>query len=337
LSCNYAPLPDEALLHFSGPDTLTFLQGQTTCDTRLLTPAQALPGACCTPQGRVVCDFLLCRLGPDHHALRLRRDIRAAAAARFGKYLLFSKAKMDPGRESWQVLACWGEQARATLWEVFGAAPVGAAPVGAAPVGAAPVAGAPPGKRYCTLAGEGFVLVQVDEEGRQFECYVDQAEHPHWLQRMASAMQLSRQESWHALQIAAGIGRIEAATVEQFIPQVLNYDLTGHISFSKGCYTGQEVIARLHYRGRAKRRMHLAEFCATDLPGGTPPAAGTGLYPAAGVQPVGAVVNSALVGAGRGVALVVAPGAAVAAGLRLGGPDGPSLLAQSLPYPLPTA
>ena len=81
MTCYYANLDHEALLHVQGPDALSFLQGQVTCDTRSLRADLALPGACCTVQGRVVFDFLLGQLEADHLVLRMRRDILASSAA----------------------------------------------------------------------------------------------------------------------------------------------------------------------------------------------------------------------------------------------------------------
>ena len=81
LNCEFTTLPGEGLLHISGPETLGFLQGQTTCDTRRLDASTAIPGAYCTPQGRVVCDFLLLQLGQEHVGLRMRSDILDASAA----------------------------------------------------------------------------------------------------------------------------------------------------------------------------------------------------------------------------------------------------------------
>jgi len=92
LNCNYALLEQEALLHIVGPDTLKFLQGQTTCDTREVDSEHATPGAFCTPQGRVICDFLICELAPEHFSLRMRREIRDNSATAFGKYIIFSKS-----------------------------------------------------------------------------------------------------------------------------------------------------------------------------------------------------------------------------------------------------
>ena len=92
MTCYYANLDHEALLHVQGPDALSFLQGQVTCDTRSLRADLALPGACCTVQGRVVFDFLLGQLEADHLVLRMRRDILASSAALLAKYIVFSKA-----------------------------------------------------------------------------------------------------------------------------------------------------------------------------------------------------------------------------------------------------
>jgi folate-binding protein YgfZ len=307
LTCQFAALEQESLLHIAGPDSLVFLQGQTTCDTREVNPQHALPGAFCTPQGRVVCDFLLSQLSEEHFALRLRRDIRALSSATFGKYIIFSKAELDAERDDWQLLACWGADAAGTLADIFGAVPA---------------------QRYGAHAGEGFVLVQLDDAGQQFECYLDSSSHPQWSARIAQSMQAATPDQWQALQIAAGIGRIETATVEEFIPQMLNYDLTDHISFNKGCYTGQEVVARLHYRGKPKRRMYLAQ-----LPGSEPIAAGTALFTDGSEQSVGNVVNCALNGDVL-TALVVATVGGVENGLHLDSPDGPTLIIGDLPYSL---
>jgi folate-binding protein YgfZ len=307
LNCQYSLLQQEALLHIAGPDSLTFLQGQTTCDTRKLDPDHALPGVYCTPQGRVVCDFLLSQLAEDHYALRLRRDIRASSSTTFGKYIIFSKAELDDQRDDWQIVACWGPDAAQTLREIFGAAPTA---------------------RFGACSGDDFVLVQIDEASQQFECYLDSKTNPQRLAQVDELMQASDEHAWQALEITSGMGRIEASTSEEFVPQMLNYDLTGHISFNKGCYTGQEVVARLHYRGKSKRRMYLAE-----LPGAEPVSAGTPLFSTGTEQSVGNVVNSAI-SDDQLVGLVVATANGVENGLHLGAKDGPVLSIGELPYSL---
>ena len=305
MNCQYAPLEEEALLHIAGPDSLTFLQGQTTCDTRSVDPGHAIPGAYCTPQGRVVCDFLLSQLAEDHYVMRMRRDIRAGSAITFGKYIIFSKAELDAERDDWQVLACWGPDAAGALNDLFGAVPA---------------------ERFGAIGGDGFVLVQMDDNSQHFECYLETAKNPQRLAQMDEIMHLAPPAAWQALQINAGIGRIEAATTGEFIPQMLNYDLTGHINFTKGCYTGQEVVARLHYRGKPKRRMYQAE-----LPGIETVTAGTPLYSSGTQQSVGNIVNSALTDE-RQLGLIVATATGVENGLHLEAEDGPALKVGELPY-----
>ncbi len=302
------PLPGESLLHIRGPDALAFLQGQATCDTRSLDASSALPGACCTPQGRVICDFLLVQLEADHLALRMRRDILDVAAATLGRYIVFSRAELDAAQDTWQAVACWGSEAAGQVAELCGVRPH---------------------RRYEVVSGPGLLAVQVDDEGAQFECYLDRSRHGELPAPLAHGLVQEGEARWRALQIANGIGRVERPTVESFVPQMLNYDLTGHISFSKGCYTGQEVVARLHYRGRSKRRLYLVRF---EGPADTP--AGTELFTAAGGQSVGSIVNAAAADRGGAVALAVATAEGVAAGLHLGNPEGPSLAVGRLPYPV---
>ncbi len=308
MSTFYTTLEQESLLHITGPDSATFLQGQTSCDTRQLDASTALPGVYCTPQGRVVCDFLLCEAAQDHCLLRMRRDIRHHACETFAKYIIFSKAELSE-TDDWQLLACWGSGAADSLARVFGAAPAG---------------------RYGSLRGDDFLLVQVDSEACQFECYLRNGGAAAWSEKLADGALRANENSWRILQLRNGVGRIEAATIEEFIPQMLNYDLTGHINFNKGCYTGQEVVARLHYRGKSKRRMYLASSAAGPAP------AGTALHSPAAQQSVGNVVNSASGEDGTGLALVVATAEGHSAGLHLESADGPLLTPEDLPYSLPT-
>lgn len=303
LNCYYSPLPGEALLHIDGPDALTFLQGQTTCDTRPVGPARAALGAYCTPQGRVVCDFLLAALGPEHVVLRMRREVREHAAGVLGKYIVFSRAELDAARDDWQVAAVWGPDAAALIGAVFGSAP---------------------GAAMACVSGADFTVVQTNDSATAFECYLG-PDSP-WSTALGQAVPETGEAAWRAAQIRAGLARIEAATADKFVPQVLNYDLTGHINFKKGCYTGQEVVARLHYRGTSKRRSFLATL---------PREAGAGdpVFDRSGEKNVGDVVNCAVEGDAI-VALVSATTEAAASGLCLQPGGSAPLTLGELPYPV---
>ncbi len=305
--CRIAPLEHEGLLLLDGPDTLAFLQGQLTCDLRELAPERALPGACCTPQGRVACDFLLAQTGPHAAALRMSADILDHAAATLGKYIIFSKSGISQGGNDWQLFGCWGAGAGERVRALFGSAPA---------------------TRLGVVAGESGLVLQLDDAGQRFECWLRTGPAA---ERLAAAAEPAAAGSWRALDIAAGIGRIERPTVEEFVPQMLNYDLTGHVSFSKGCYTGQEVVARLHYRGTAKRRLYPVQIEAAD-----PAPAGTPLFGDDDGRSLGTLVNA--VREGRSVlASAVIAVAEASRPLRVGSPDGPVLRAGLPPYTLPEA
>jgi folate-binding protein YgfZ len=268
-------------------------------------PGNAASGAFCTPQGRVICDFLLCQLGAEHFVLRMRREIRDRSSKAFGKYIIFSKAKLDASRDDWECVAVWGDDAAQALREVFGEVP---------------------DKRFGAHSGDDFALIQIDDAGREFECYLHDENAARRIARLATLMSLGTEDEWRTRQIANGIARIEAAIVEEFVPQTLNYDLTGAISFNKGCYTGQEVVARLHYRGKAKRRSYLFE-----LAGESRPAAGTALYSTGAAQSSGNVVNASIY-EGNSLLLATATIEGIHEGLHLGAIDGPLLKQISLPY-----
>lgn len=313
MTCHYAKLKQESLLHLQGPDALSFLQGQVTCDIRKLGECNSLAGVLCTVQGRVVGDFLLCALAQHHLVLRLRRDIRGTVAAVLGKYIVFSKAQLEPEREDWQVLACWGPGAAAALLDSFGTLP---------------------GEKYGTRVGDGFALLQTDDAGHQFECYLQQGTAANFLQQLAQRMDEGTEADWQALQIAAGIARIEAGTTGEFIPQMLNYDATGHISFNKGCYTGQEVVARMHYRGKPKRRLYRAAVELSELPASLRVAAGDPLFGGDSSQAAGNVVNAVATPDGQLALLVTATTSGIDTGLHLSDPGGPLIRTEPVPYPV---
>ncbi len=308
MTSTFTPLDREGLLHIAGPDTLVFLQGQTTCDTDGVSAARAVPGIYCTPKGRTVADFLLVELGEDQFALRMRKSIIAAASAVLGKYIVFSKADIqDPGAD-WQVFACWGDDAGETVAKFFGGTP---------------------NEQYACISGDGFRVIQMDETGNAFECYLLNGAQANAITEHCDS---GDPGDWEAMQIDAGIARIESETVEEFIPQMLNYDLTGFISFTKGCYTGQEVVARLHYRGTPKRRSYAGTTSTDSLP-----APGTALFVPGQSQSVGNIVNACRDSEGELHVLVSATSEGAELGLRIGEDSGAKISLAALPYSLTPA
>jgi hypothetical protein len=134
---------------------------------------------------------------------------------------------------------------------------------------------------------------------------------------------------WRWLQVRSGVVTIEAATVDRFVPQMVNFELVGGVDFQKGCYPGQEVVARSQYRGTVKRRVFLFDGDAVAE-------AGQDVFsPGAADEPAGTVVNAAPAPGGGSSALIEVRLAALGEGeLRVGSIDGPSLRRTELPYPV---
>ncbi|MFK7975584.1 MAG: folate-binding protein YgfZ [Halioglobus sp.] len=309
MTTHYCLLEQDGLLHIVGPDSLKFLQGQTTCDTEAVALDRSVQGAYCTPQGRVVCDFLLTELGSDHFALRMRRAIMENSAAVFGKYIIFSKAELDAKRSDWEIIAVWGDDAAARLSSITGQSFNG---------------------QLSAVATDGRIAVQGNEAGTAFECFVEASYKAAFLEALASELDAGQEADWQAQQVRSGLARIEEATVEEFVPQIINYDITEHINFKKGCYTGQEVVARLHYRGTPKRRTYIAELDASP---GDLPAPGTAVYADAKEQSIGTIVNCAA-GEKGAVALVAVTLDAAKQPLRYGSNTGNTFQVVAPPYPL---
>ncbi len=302
MSHRYTELDNEALLHIEGPDASKFAQGQFTCDLRQLSEQQALLGAYCNPQGRMVCDFLLAQPGADHLVLRMRADIVDQAASVIGKYILFSKAEIIQP-PTWRCFGLWGEGAGSWV---------------------AQQAGNELAEPLASVAFGNGAIVRVPGEDARFECYLPADAAEDFVAALAENGEAGTRSEWELGSIVAGMARIEAPTVEEFIPQMLNYDLSGHVSFTKGCYTGQEVVARMHYRGKPKRRLYRATVVATA------PEAGTALFSAAASQAVGNIINAVPEADGAQV-LFNATEAGLEQGLHLESIEGPDL--ELLPLP----
>ncbi|MBL4826405.1 MAG: folate-binding protein YgfZ [Spongiibacteraceae bacterium] len=259
------PLTHYGLLSIEGSDTSTFLQGQTTCDINAIDEQQSLPGAYCTPKGRMICNFRVARSTPQHYYLRMRRPLVISTKAVFSKYIVFSKAEQHDASDDYLLLGLYGERSRATLEKTFGSAPK---------------------TQNQSQINNGIITMQLDEEGLCYECWVPHAQCSQLWTQLSQELSPVDTVAWERLCIRRGLGEVTKQTVETFIPQMLNYQLTGEINFKKGCYTGQEIVARMHYRGKLKRHMYRL---ALDI---NAPAPGTELRTEDGSQSIGNIVNA---------------------------------------------
>ncbi len=310
-SGNYLyPLGQYGLVAVEGPDSSTFLQGQTSCDWRQITQERAGRGSYCNIKGRVLHSFVAGVLAPQQILLRMRADTTTSFCQTLAKYIVFSKAKMRELGQQRLALGLNGPKALELLQHHFDLAPEG---------------------NLGQHSNGETLAIQLDEAGQRFECWLAAEQLEAAWPALLESFQVLDSRHWERLNIQSGIGEVCAATQDMFIPQMLNMQLTGAVSFKKGCYTGQEVIARMEYRGKLKRRMYRAQCALTD----TLPPPGTEIYRDENSQSIGNIVTVAPSGDALALLAVLSKEAVEAGDLHIGSPQGPPLHLQELPYNVP--
>jgi hypothetical protein len=245
-------LADMGVIRVLGVDAVKFLQGQVSNDVTKLAEHVSVLAGLHNAQGRAIALLRFIRASDDEVLAILPRELAGVVAARLAKFVLRAKAKVLDVSLEWEIS---GVEGGGVEGEIDGAA-LGAARrdedgslwvrVGAAPARwlvATPV-----------TAAHGATSASATTSANTATSASPTSSATPASSRMESLGSLSRDE-WRAFDIADGVPQVYAATSEAFVAQMLNLDVVGGISFEKGCYTGQEVIARAHYRGKVKRRM----------------------------------------------------------------------------------
>jgi folate-binding protein YgfZ len=303
-----ADLSQLGVLAFAGEDAATFLQNQLTNDVRGLHPDVAQLNGFCSPKGRLLGNFLMWRSGPDF-CLQLSGDIKDAVLKRFNMFILRSKVKGRDASDETVRLVVAGPQSENAVSAATGVMPEEAMKVAHSD-----------SCLVVRLATDKFVLSLAPDVAQAV-----------WNALKAHARPVGA-SAWDWLRLNHGIPMIVSATVDEFVPQMVNFDLINSVSFQKGCYPGQEIVARTHYLGRLKRRMYLAH-----LDGDQTPAPGDHLYtPDMGEQASGMVVNAAPAPDGGHDLLAVAQIESIKSGqpLHWKSVDGPVLSIKPMPYPV---
>jgi folate-binding protein YgfZ len=320
------PLADLAVIEATGADAVAFLHGQLTQDIQGLAVGQARLGGYCTAKGRLLGSMVLWKEEKgDDAAVRalVKADIAQALVKRLSMFVLRAKATL-----------------RVTERPVYGLlladdAGSGSRADGPLPDGLAASLAAP-AEPWTVRRVADTTCIAAPAEGAQARWWLipdtDAAISAADTESAGSAGFASLEARWQAADIAAGLPWVQSATQDTFIPQTLNFDLIDGVSFTKGCYPGQEVVARAHYRGAVKRRMVLGVADAPEgLQAGSLP--GTDTYDARQpANPCGRVVNAACHD-GELLMLMEAQLADLEqADFRLGSADGPSIRLRDLPY-----
>ncbi len=237
---SFVPLDDYRLIIVSGEQSETFLQGQCTCDFTRLAKQEIILGAHCTHKGRMNSSFHAIGIDETTIALRVHNSISDYAKDALAKYAVFSKVTIEFGDE-YYLLGILGKSA-----SEFSSAHLSLPEVG----------------KY--LSTENYVIAQHQSD--QIEVWCKQDTLKKILQSTESITLRKNSNLWRLTNVRRGIGEVQLANVEQLLPQELNFQLTDGISFQKGCYTGQEIVARLHYRGQMKKHLYRAKMESAVAP-----------------------------------------------------------------------
>lgn len=235
------------LLEISGADASSFLQGQVTNDVKLLMMTnQAHFSGYCNPKGRLLALFLAF-YHDDHFYLQFDRALIEPIAKRLKMYVMRSKVEINDVSESIVKWGIDGPEAADILATVFAKVPT---------------------QTYEFASLENGVILKLASANNhaRFEVLCKAAHASNIWDTLKNHCQIVEKPYWDWLDIQAGIPEIVAATQEQFVPQMLNLDILNGINFKKGCYTGQEIVARTHYLGSVKRRTYLAEINVEAAP-----------------------------------------------------------------------
>jgi tRNA-modifying protein YgfZ len=243
----WAALDELGVIAVTGTDAASFLQAQLTNDSAGLDAVRVQLNGYCTAKGRLIAVFDQWRDG-DAICLQLPREILAPVMKRLSMFVLRAKARLDDASAQWTTFGLVGPGTTALLRDSFGAAP---------DVGQAAVAEGVRINRLAdgTQARERFVL----------RCHAAQAATVRGRMRAAQPVEAG---VWWWSQIDAAHPNVVAATQEAFVPQMINLEVLGGVNFKKGCYPGQEVVARSQYLGKLRRRMSLAQVDADHVAAG---------------------------------------------------------------------
>jgi tRNA-modifying protein YgfZ len=311
-----ALLPDWGIVSVAGDDAISFLHAQTTNDIEHQGVDEARWNAWCTAKGRILAAGLLWH-GARGVCFAVSRPLAAPMRKRLSMFVLRARAVLTDESDAFAILGLAGKAAYEVLRSIGVEAPQ------------------PMHTAHAQDRANGPLAIGLPEApgiGPRWWLVLPIADLQAIWDRLSAQAQVRSSDWWRHTDILAGQPQVVAATSELFVPQTLNWEVIGGVSFRKGCYPGQEVVARMHYRGKPKRRCFVG-IVDSGSPADTP-APGSDLFVPDSGEPAGVVVCSAPASAGRAVLLYEAPIERVqSGGLRLS--DGRSIEPLELPYPLP--
>jgi folate-binding protein YgfZ len=307
----FADLSQLGILAVRGKDAATFLQGQCTNDIVNLATSHSQLNGICSPKGRFLATFRVFR-DDEGYLLSMPRQMLEGVAKRLQMFIMRSAVTLTDASDQSIRLGVSGPAAMTELLPLISNLPAAVDEI--------------------VRSGE-YTVVQIPGVQPRFEVHGPIAA----MQKLWETLNVRAAPvgtmAWQLLDILAGLPVITPETADAFVPQMVNYQLIGGVSFKKGCYTGQEVVARMQYLGKLKRQMYLARVQSDDAP-----QPGNDLYsPDDKEQSAGKIVSAAPHPDGGYIVLAVIQIASQEAGpVHLRSNEGPVLEFAELPYALAT-
>jgi len=300
-----ADLSHRGIILARGEDAQSLLQGQLTNDLQEVTTERSRLGAWCNPKGRVMTLLRVFRRGEDY-ALELPAGLLDDVLKRLRLYVLRARVRLEDASPELARIGVAGEDAAGALRRTIGALPEQADGV---------------------RAHQAVSVLRLPGTRPRFQLVGPAAEIRELWRALESAARPCGRHAWALLDIETGLPEVSPATADEFLPQMLNLESLGGLSYTKGCFLGQEVIARTHYLGRLKRRLHRGRTDTASLPApGTPVCAGDG------DQAAGTVVTAERHPDGGCALLAVIRDEALGKDtLHVGAPTGAALVLEPLP------
>ncbi|MES9858202.1 MAG: folate-binding protein [Sedimenticola sp.] len=232
------------LIEVKGEDGKKFLQGQTTNDVNSVSIQQSQLSSICTPKGRMLANFCLL-MRDDAYLLQLPKSTHSVIMKRLPMYILMSKVVVTDISDQLVRIGLVGDAGAALLKKRFSQLPANSGEV---------------------IEADGYTLIKHPGTPNRFEIIAETEKIIKLWSALADIATPSSADHWALYNLRAGIPTVYQETTEAFIPQMTNMDLVDGVSFTKGCYTGQEIVARMKYLGKLKRRMYLAQIDSEQRP-----------------------------------------------------------------------
>ena len=233
----FCPLNHFGSVSLTGQDAKTFLQGQVTCDVSNVSASQGQAGAYCTPKGNVIANFDLVA-HTDTLLLHMPLSMVDTVQKAMAKYIVFSNAELHDASTDWCRFAVWGDDAIACINDSFGSVP---------------------DSHLNTVQNQDCLVWSNSADSSEFIVYC----HPSTKAQVTATLEqwasLTEAHAWEARQINQGLVYVTPDISDSYVPQMLNLQATGALNFKKGCYTGQEIVARMQYLGKLKRHLFIGQ------------------------------------------------------------------------------